>query len=65
MEKKIGAVLARTFREVCEESNNRSRSDWSKVSSEEIKELENLLKNVDNTAFELPAALRRYLQLED
>ena len=65
MTKKIGAVLARTFRDVCEDSNSRARADYSTISSQEIKELEDLLKNVDNTAFDLQAALKRYLKVED
>jgi hypothetical protein len=61
MEKKIGAVLARTFREVCEESNKRVRSDYSTISSEEIQEIEQLLEQIDKPAFGLPEALERYL----
>ena len=65
MDKKIGAVLARTFREVCEDSNSRARSDFSKISAKEIGQIESLLRNVDNPAFNLEDALRRHLKIAE
>ena len=65
MDRKIGAVLARTFREFCEDSNKRVRSDFSIVSPNEIKDIEQILKKVDNKNFDLIKELENYFGLED
>ena len=52
MSKLIGSVLARTFREICEDSNTRVKADYSKVSAEEIKKFEDILKKVDKVGFD-------------
>jgi hypothetical protein len=62
---KIGSVLARTFREVCEENNNRSRAEHYKISTKEIAHIEKMLKQVDKTNYDLKKALSNYFELED
>jgi len=65
MEKQIGAVLARTFREVCEKSNKRAKKDFSKISEEEVAEIEKLLKKIDDKSFNFIAEIKKYLQITE
>lgn len=65
MERKIGAKLARTFREITQKSNENARADFSKVSLEEMKEIESLLKKVDNPNFNLTKELYKYFDIEE
>ncbi|MBD3193176.1 MAG: hypothetical protein GF308_21260 [Candidatus Heimdallarchaeota archaeon] len=65
MSKKIGPVLARTFREICEDSNSRARADHSKISVEEITRIEGILEQVDNERFDLIEELKKFLELEE
>ena len=65
MSKQIGPVLARTFREICEESNKRAKADHSKISPEEISQIEQLLRKVDSKNFQLEKELRKIFELFD
>jgi len=65
MEKKIGDVLARTFREICNESNKKAKKEFSIIQAEEMGKIEQLLKRVDNDSFNFINALREYLKLEE
>lgn len=65
MSKKIGPVLARTFREICEDSNSRARADHSKVSAEEITRIEGILEQADNERFDLIEELKKFLEIEE
>ncbi|HUU86800.1 MAG TPA: hypothetical protein VMX17_03510 [Candidatus Glassbacteria bacterium] len=64
MSRKIGDVLARTFREVCEESNAKVKTDFSKISAEEIDLIEKILAKVDNERFNLQQELKKSLKFE-
>lgn len=64
MERKIGAKLARTFRKITEKSNENARAEFSKVSLEEMKEIESLLKKIDNPNFDLMNELYKYFDIE-
>jgi len=63
MSRKIGDVLARTFREVCEESNAKVKADFSKVSTEEIDMIEKILTKTDSERTNVLNELRNYLKL--
>ncbi|RLI72135.1 MAG: hypothetical protein DRP02_02615 [Candidatus Gerdarchaeota archaeon] len=65
MEKQIGAVVARTFQEVCEKSNKRAKKDFSKISEEEVAEIEKLLKKIDDKSFNFIAEIKKYLQITE
>jgi len=65
MSKQIGSVLARTFREICEDSNTRVKADYSKVSTEEIKKIEDLLKKVDKDNFNLEIELKKLFEINE
>ncbi len=65
MSKQIGSVLARTFREVCEDSNTRVKADYSKVSTEEIKKIEDLLKKVDRDNFDFEVELKKLFEIAE
>ena len=65
MERKIGTKLARTFREITQKSNENARADFSKVSLEEMKEIESLLKKIDNPNFDLMKELYKYFDIEE
>ena len=65
MERKIGAKLARTFREITQKSNETARVEFSKVSLEEMKEIESLLKKIDNPNFDLMNELYKYFDIEE
>jgi len=64
MSRKIGDVLARMFREVCEESNAKVKTDFSKISAEEIDLIEKILAKVDNERFNLQQELKKSLKFE-
>ena len=64
MERKIGAKLARTFREITQKSNETARAEFSIVSLEEMKEIESLLKKIDNSNFDLKKELYKYFDIE-
>jgi len=63
MSRKIGDVLARTFREVCEESNAKVKADFSKISTEEIDMIEKILTKTDSERTNVSNELRNYLKL--
>lgn len=63
MSKQIGSVLARTFREICEDSNTRVKADYSKVSAEEIKKFEDILKKVDKEGFDFEKELKKIFEI--
>ena len=65
MSKQIGSLLARTFREVCEESNNKVKADYNKLSTTEIKQFEDLLKKVDRDNFDFVAELNKLLKITE
>jgi len=65
MSRKIGDVLARTFREVCEESNSKVKADFSKISAEEIDLIEKILTKADSERFDLQQELKKYLKLKE
>jgi len=48
MSRKIGDVLARTFREVCEKSNSKAKADFGKISAEEIDLIEKIPTKIEN-----------------
>ena len=64
MSRKIGDVLARTFREVCEESNAKVKTDFSRITAEEIDLIEKILAKVDNERFNLQQELKKSLKFE-
>jgi len=64
MSRKIGDVLARTFREICEESNAKVKTDFSRISAEEIDLIEKILTKADSERFDLQQELKKYLKLE-
>jgi hypothetical protein len=62
----IGSVLARTFREMTEKSNQSKRlADYNKISNDEITAIEQLLKKVDQKNFDLEKELRKLLGLNE
>jgi len=63
MSKQIGSVLARTFREICEDSNTRVKADYSKVSAAEIKKFEDILKKVDKEGFDFEKELKKIFEI--
>ncbi|MFW9924388.1 MAG: hypothetical protein ACFFDW_13985 [Candidatus Thorarchaeota archaeon] len=65
MSRKIGDVLAREFRKVCEDSNSRVKADYSKISADEIKMIENILVKADNERYNLNEELKKFLKLEE
>ena len=65
MSKLIGSVLARTFREICEDSNTRVKADYSKVSAEEIKKFEDILKKVDKEGFDFEKELKKLFEITE
>ena len=64
MNKQIGAILARTFRDICEDANKRARREYNVISMEEMKEIEQLLKQIDNPKFSLQKELIQFFKLE-
>ena len=64
MERQIGAVLARTFRELCEKSNKTAKKEFYKISLQEIKDIEKILRKVDNKNFDLVKELGTYFSFE-
>ena len=65
MSQQIGSVLARTFRELCKDSNTRAQKDFSMISDEEMKSVEKILKKMDNEKFDLRKELVKYFEVED
>jgi len=66
MSRKIGDVLARTFREVCEENNSNKRlAEYNYLSNEEIIEICDILKKIDNEHYDMINVLNKYIKLEE
>ena len=65
MVRTIGDVLARSFREVCEESNSRVKSEFNRVSDAEIEKIENFLKKVDLEKFDLITELKKFFEITE
>ena len=64
MAQEIGAVLSRTFREFCNESNKRAKKDFSVIEDEEIQAVEKILKKADGKNFDLEQALFKFFGVE-
>jgi len=65
MSKQIGSMLARVFREICDDSNKRVKSEFNKIPTDEMKKFEELLKKVDRDAFDFEAELNKLLKLTE